>query len=116
MLALGDGTANGLRGEHVTLAARRGDPLAVEAFQGVADWLGRGLAVLTAVLDPGCFVLGGGVSDAGALLLDPVRAAYKRHLPAAKHRPPVPVELAQLGSDAGVVGSADIARTRLKGA
>ncbi len=112
LFALGDGTPQGICGEHVTEAARRGDPLAAEAFRGVADWLGRGLAVLTAVLDPGCFVLGGGVSDAGSILLDPVRTSYERHLPAGNHRSPAPVRLAKLGSDAGLVGAADLARTR----
>lgn len=112
LLSLGDGTPEGLRGSHVTLAARHGDPLAAEALQGLADWLGRGLAIVTAVLDPGCFVVGGGVSDAGELLLSPVRSAYTRHLPAAGSRSPAKVRLATLGVDAGMVGAADLSRNR----
>ena len=109
VLSLGDGTPEGVRGSHVTEAARRGDPLALESFERIAGWLGRGLAVLTAVLDPSCFVIGGGVSDAGALLLAPARAAYLRSLPAGEHRLPVPLKLAELGNDAGLIGAADLA-------
>ena len=45
-----------------------------------ASWLGAGLADLAAILDPGCFVIGGGVSEAGELLLGPARAAYEHGL------------------------------------
>ena len=113
LLALGDGTTAGIHGEHITGAAKQGDPLSTEALGSVAEWLGRGLAVLTAVLDPGCFIIGGGVSTAGNLLLGPACAQYERQLPAANHRSPAPVRLGELGNDAGLIGASDLARETL---
>lgn len=110
VLSFGDGTLKGIRGEHVTLAASRGDSMALEAFDYITNWLGRGLAVLTAVLDPGCVVLGGGVTEAGEILLTRTRDAYERALPAGEYRSPARLKLAQLGSDAGLIGAADLAR------
>jgi len=76
----------------------------------VGGWLGQGLADLAAVLDPACFVIGGGVSEAGELLLDPARAAFERALTGRGHRPFAEIRVAQLGPDAGIVGAADLAR------
>ena len=42
----------------------------------MGGWLGQGLAALAAILDPDCFVIGGGVSDAGDLLIGPAQAAF----------------------------------------
>ena len=50
------------------------------------------------------------MSEAGALLLDPVRAAYLEHVVGHEHRPLGEVVLARLGNDAGSVGAADLAR------
>ena len=57
------------------------------------------------------FVIGGGVSEAGDLLLLPTRAAFEGSLVARQHRPLASVVMAELGNDAGVVGAADLART-----
>src|SRR5256885_1006165 len=65
------GDVDALVGPVVTEAAREGDACAVELFEDVGRWLGIGLANLAAALDPGLFVIGGGVSDAGELLLGP---------------------------------------------
>jgi len=110
LLALGDGTPEGVQGAHVTAAARAGDPVACAAFDDLGGWLGRGLADLAAVLDPGRFVIGGGVSAAGELLLAPARESYLAHLTARAHRPVAEVVLASLGNAAGMVGAADLAR------
>ena len=110
LLQLGGGTPEGIAGPQVTQAAREGDPAALRCFQIVGGWLGQGMADLAAILDPGCFVIGGGVSDAGNLLLDPARWAYERALPGRGYRDVADVRLAELGADAGVVGAADLAR------
>jgi glucokinase len=98
-------------GTELTDAARAGDEVAVAAFAEVGRWLGRGLADLAAVLDPGLFVIGGGVAQAGDLLLGPARASYLANLSGAKHRPHADVRLAALGNAAGLVGAADLARS-----
>ena len=98
-------------GAEITELARRGDEVALEAFARVGWWLGRGLADMASLLDPGLFVIGGGVADAGDLLLDPARASFEEHLAGRGHRPVAAVRLASLGNDAGVVGAADLARS-----
>src|ERR1700761_5249047 len=110
LLQLGGGHPEGISGPQVTEAAREGDPAALRCFQTVGGWLGQGLADLAAILDPACFVIGGGVSEAGELLLDPARAAFERALPGRGHRPLAEIKVAQLGEDAGIVGAADLAR------
>ncbi|HET8969809.1 MAG TPA: ROK family glucokinase [Candidatus Nanopelagicales bacterium] len=110
LLGLGDGTPEGVRGRHITAAARAGDPVATAAFETVGSWLGRGLADLAALLDPEVLVIGGGVVDAGELLLGPARQAFLAHLPAAEHRVAARILPAQLGNAAGIVGAADLAR------
>ncbi|MCA1822995.1 MAG: ROK family glucokinase, partial [Mycobacteriales bacterium] len=109
MLALA-GDVDGIHGEHVTRAARDGDALAREVFDEVGDWLGRGLATIAALLDPECFVVGGGAGDAGDLLLGPARVAFARHLTGHDHRPLADIRAARFGNDAGVIGVADLAR------
>ncbi|WP_354639728.1 ROK family glucokinase [Kitasatospora camelliae] len=110
MLELNDGVAETIRGIHITEAAEEGDPLALECYDELADWLGRGMADLAALFDPGVFVLGGGVSDSGALLLDPVARAFGTYLTGGAHRPRAEVVLASMGSAAGIAGAADLAR------
>ena len=109
LLQLGGGTPEGISGPEITQAANEGDPAALRCFQIVGGWLGQGLADLAAILDPACFVIGGGVSEAGDLLLDPARAAFERALTGRGHRPLAEVKAAQLGEDAGIVGAAGLA-------
>jgi glucokinase len=109
LLQLG-GTPEGISGPEITQAAREGDPAALRCFHTVGSWLGQGLADLAAILDPACFVIAGGVSEAGDLLLDPARAAFERALTGRGYRPYAEIKAAQLGEDAGIVGAADLAR------
>jgi glucokinase len=111
LLELGGGRPEGISGPEITQAAREGDQAALECFRTVAGWVGQGLADLAAVLDPGAFVIGGGLSAAGDLLLEPVRVAYERALTGHGHRPLADIRIAELGPDAGIVGAADLART-----
>jgi glucokinase len=65
------------------------------------------------VLDSEIVVVGGGVSDAGDLLLAPARDAYRRHVEGGDYRPDVPIVPAELGNDAGAVGAATLALATL---
>ncbi|MGH8891914.1 MAG: ROK family glucokinase [Actinomycetes bacterium] len=112
LLGLGDGTPEGIAGKHVTQAAHAGDPVALASFNELGHWVGQGLADLAAVLDPEVFVLGGGVSEAGDVLLKPAAASFEQLLTGHGRRPLAQVVLAQLGNDAGLVGAADLARHR----
>jgi glucokinase len=110
LLQLGDGHPEGIEAPEVTTAANEGDPAARECFEVVGGWLGQGLADLAAVLDPSVFVVGGGVADAGDLLLDPARKRFSAHLTGHTHRPHAEIRHAALGNSAGMVGAADLAR------
>jgi glucokinase len=110
LLSLGDGTPEGVQGLHVTQAAQAGDPVALEAFVVVGTWLGRGLADLCAILDPGTFVVGGGVCEAGELLLASTRYTLLDKLSGQEQRPAPGLRLATLGNNAGLIGAADLAR------
>ena len=99
-----------LRGEDVTELARAGDEASREVVAEVGRWLGLGLANLVAALDPGTIVVGGGVSTAGDLLLEPAREALARNLTGRGYRPVAPVRAARLGPAAGLIGAADLVR------
>ena len=85
-------------------AAQKGDVLALEIAEYVANLLGIGIANACYIVDPELIVLGGGVSNAGQLLLDLVRQAYARNVfPHCRERR---FALAQLQNDAGIYGAA----------
>ena len=75
LLSRGDGTLVGLTGAAIADAARDGDAVALAAFNTTGQWLGAGIASLSVILDPECVVIGGGVIDAGDILLKPTREA-----------------------------------------
>ncbi|MFF4405579.1 ROK family glucokinase [Streptomyces sp. NPDC002536] len=110
LLGLGDGTPEGIEGKHISLAARQGDPVAVDSFRELARWVGSGLADLASLFDPSAFIVGGGLSDEGDLVLDPIRKSFRRWLVGGQWRPHAQVLAAQLGGKAGLVGAADLAR------
>jgi glucokinase len=110
LLALGDGTVDGIEGKHISAAARQGDPVAIDSFRELARWAGAGLADLASLFDPSAFIVGGGVSDEGELVLDPIRKSFRRWLIGGEWRPHAQVLAAQLGGKAGLVGAADLAR------
>ena len=98
-----------LKGADVTRAAMEGDPAALELLTDLGTWIGEGAASVAAILDPELIVIGGGVADAGDLLLDPSRAAFRRQLTGRGHRPEAEFALASLGNDAGMIGAAALA-------
>lgn len=104
------GSVDNIDGPTVTMAANDGDPAAIDCFDEVGRWLGQGMADLAAILDPGRFVVGGGVADAGELLLRPARETYGNSLSGRGYRAVAEIVAARLGSDAGLIGAADLAR------
>ncbi len=99
-----------ITGPLITEAARDGDAFAQEQLASLGRWVGEGIASLTAVLDPAVVVLGGGVSEAGDLLLEPVRSHFRANLTGRSYRPALEIRAAQLGNKAGMIGAADLAR------
>ncbi|MGH3777477.1 MAG: ROK family glucokinase [Pseudonocardiaceae bacterium] len=112
LVRLAGGRLEDITGEMVTQAAAAGDVVALQCFEVIGTWLGRGLAGLAAVLDPGLFVIGGGVSAAGEVLRAPALAAFREYLTGGGYRPVAELRIAELGPEAGLIGAADLARCR----
>ncbi len=104
------GAPAGTEGPDVTTAAQAGTDWALRAFEEVGGWLGVGVAGLCSALDPEVVVVGGGLSDAGELLLEPARTALAEKLPGREHRPMPRLVRAECGPQAGMVGAALLAR------
>ncbi len=100
-----------LVGPALTTAAHHGDEVAIAAYSEVGHWLGVGVANLVAAFDPELVAVGGGVSAAAELLLEPARSALGQSLVGAGFRDLPRLSGAELGPLAGVVGIADLART-----
>ncbi len=112
LLKLADNDITKVSGPMVTQAARDGDKLALNAFEQAGYWLGQALGDITQILDPQVLVVGGGVIEAGDLLLKPARLAYIDRLPQRSKFPVAEIVAASMGNTAGVVGAADLARRR----
>jgi glucokinase len=110
LLGLTGGNVEAINGPLVTRAARAGDAASLGAFDQIGYWLGTALADLVNVLDPQVLVIGGGVIEAGNLLLGPVRRYFDEALAQRGRLPIGEVRGALLGNKAGVVGVADLAR------
>jgi glucokinase len=110
VVRLAGGDPESVRGEDVSAAAAAGDPAARRVIEEVGWWIGFGLANLAAVVDPACFVLGGGVVEAGSLLVDSARAAFEELVEGSDSRPIAKVVPAAFGERAGAVGGALAAR------
>jgi glucokinase len=109
VVALAGGDPEKVTGPLVTDAAKKGDPVAVHVLAEVGRRLGEGIAGLVNILDPDLVVVGGGVIEAGDLMLDPARRAYRDCVEAPEHRYEVPILPAALGNEAGAVGAAALA-------
>lgn len=88
-------------------AVKKGDAVAMEVAEQFGKYLGSGLAIMAAVADPAIFVIGGGVSKAGEILLTYVEKNYRQRAFFANKN--VEFALASLGNDAGSIGAAKLA-------
>jgi glucokinase len=102
---LAGGNLDAVRGEHVTRAASEGDADAIAIMGRFGWWLALGLANLSNALDPELIVIGGGLVEAGEVLLGPVRREFVGLVEAAAYRPAIQIRPAQLGERAGAVGA-----------
>lgn len=112
VVELAGGDPEDVRGEHVTRAAQEGDEQAIDVVRRFAWWVALGVANLVNILDSEIVVIGGGLAEAGELLLAPTRDAYRELVLASEHRPDVPIVVAQLGERAGAIGAALLAAAR----
>jgi glucokinase len=98
-----------LTGPMITELAREGDPVACDAIALIGRRLGIGLVSLVNIFNPEVVVIGGGVSDAGELLLEPAREIVRERA-LAPGNDVVRIVQAAYGAEAGMIGAALAAR------
>jgi glucokinase len=106
------GDPEAVRGEHVSGAAAEGDPGALAVLRTFAWWVALGVANLVNIADPEVVVLGGGLAEAGELLVEPVRDHYEHLVLGHADRPRVRIAVAELGERSGAIGAALMAAER----
>ena len=111
--ALGQALAGGqpIDGAAVTEAAHAGDEVARDVVALIGRRLGAALTSYANIFEPEVIVVGGGVSRAGNLLLEPARAVVRER--ALIPMRDTPIRLAQMGPDAGMIGAATMAAEEL---
>jgi len=110
LLDLAGGDAVKISGRQVTESARAGDGVARDAFAQIGYWLGVAMADLAQIFDPQVLVVGGGVIEAGDLLMGPTERTYRDQLAQRGRFPVAELKAAETGNTAGVLGAADLAR------
>ena len=108
-----EATSGELTGQLIYQALLEGDPGAAALVNQAGDYLGQAMGSITAALDPQIYVIGGGLSEAGELILAPIREGFLRELPARGFRPEAQIVAATFTNQAGVIGAADLARESL---
>ncbi|MCD7826679.1 MAG: ROK family glucokinase [Clostridiaceae bacterium] len=92
-----------ISGKEIFDAYQAQDALAGQVVKEFAVYLGMGLANVAAVVDPEAFVIGGGVSKNGPVVIDVIREEYEKNVMFALQGKEF--RLAELGNDAGMYGA-----------
>ena len=87
-------------------AVKAGDPVAIQIAERFGEYLGKGLAAVAGVVNPEIFVIGGGVSKAGEILISYVEPVFQKY--AFEQCRGAKFALAKLGNDAGIYGAAGL--------
>jgi len=102
------GKIENITAETVILAAEKGDSLAKKILDAAINYLAMGISNIVSILNPEIIVLGGGLFQAGEMILEPVRKEFKKWAqPLAAQK--VKIELSLLGEDAGLYGAGKLA-------
>jgi glucokinase len=94
-------------------AASQGDAIARAVWQETGRYIGTVLAELVNVLNPECFIIGGGVANAGKILFDPMQQTMES-LAMNEVGKSTPIFQAKLGENAGIIGAATFAMKYLE--
>jgi len=108
LLELADNKPENITPELLSKAAAKGDEIAIAVWRDTGHFLGVALAVLANLLNPECFIIGGGVAKAGAVLFHPMQETMET-LAMNRVGKSTPILQAQLGKNAGVIGAATFA-------
>lgn len=91
-------------------AARKGDALANEAYENAGRYLGLAITDLLHLFNPTVIVLGGGVSNARELILEPIQRTLENSVMTPAYLAELQICYAKLGDQAGLVGALALAR------
>lgn len=94
-----------IEGEQIALAASQGDAVARDILAKTGYYCGVAMSMIVQILNPEVVVLGGGLTQVGAALLDPALAAMREHTQ-PELWDSVQVKPWQLGNDLGIIGGA----------
>jgi glucokinase len=98
-------------GRDISLAAEQGDPLAKSAFTRAGTFIGYALADYLHIFNPSAIILGGGVSQSGPLLIEPLRTAMAERVLSPEYLHGLVIATAALGDDSGLLGALALAES-----
>jgi glucokinase len=101
-----------LNGGHVGRAAQEGDKLALSIVRRSGRLMGLGIVTLLHLFNPEMVIIGGGVSNLGDLIFDPMREAINKHAHDPAYVEGLQIVRAALGEDVSVIGAAALAATQ----
>ena len=84
--------------------AKAGDTVAMKVVDRIGEYMAISASILSVSLDPDIFIIGGGISKAGDILIDTIKVHYINH--ARFGTGDIPFVLAKTGNDAGIIGAA----------
>jgi glucokinase len=94
----------------ISAAAQNGDPLAKAAIVRAGEFIGQAIADFLHVFNPSIVIIGGGVSQSGRLLLEPVKSSMQKHVMNSHFLDNLLLTTASLGDEAGLMGALVLAR------
>ncbi len=96
----------------IFFAAQQGDKLSIQAFERAGTYLGLSIANFLHMLNPSIVILGGGVSQAGELLMKPLRSALEKSVLSPEYLKNLEINIAKLGDDAGLMGALALLKSK----
>ncbi|ACL70354.1 ROK family protein [Halothermothrix orenii] len=108
LMELSGGDPEKIDGSLIARAARQGDEVARKIWDKAGYYLGIGLANLLNIFNPEMIILGGGVMNAGDLIMEPMKKSLKDHALESAFNS-VEIRQAELGNDTGVIGAVAVA-------
>ncbi|MEW5705363.1 MAG: ROK family protein [Actinomycetota bacterium] len=112
LIKLAEGKIEDITGPMITEAAQKGDEAALAAFNEVGYWLGIGINNILNIFNPELVVVGGGMADAGELILQPARRVVADRT-LHPNKDVAEIVLSELGNQAGVLGAAALVFSEL---
>lgn len=103
---------NRCNGKMIIDAVRQNDPTACRIFDEYCGYLADGITNLINIFQPEVFIIGGGLSASGDLLLKPLKERIYPNLYSRYSSTNTDIRMAELGNDAGIIGAAKISLSR----